>query len=174
MISAVLLNKYKVIILFIVFMLIASLPTLTISLIKSGQNDSVGNISYLKYQENSGIYLYNNGNGTTSQVVLVYQKNFTSCFTLSFVGNETKFTDTATGVNLSSLIDIIYSDTPTFPSDPLNNHTVIQDSGNSLEKSPYSSIFGYVSVTKKTFVCGIYDNSLETLVVLTPYTEPQL
>ena len=155
-------NKYKLFIFFIVFILIASLPALTISLIKSDQSDNIGNISYLKYQEKSSIVLYNIGNGTNSQQVLVYQKNFTSCFTLSFIGNKTKFSDTTTGVNLSTLIDIIYSDTPTFPSDPLNNHTVYQNSDQRLEKSPYNSIFGFISVTKKTFVCGISDNNLKT------------
>lgn len=143
-------------------MLIASLPALSISLIKNGQNDNIGNINYLKYQEKSAIALYNNGNGTTSQELLVYQKNFTSCFTLSFIGNKTIFSDTTTGVNLSTLIDIIYSDTPTFPSDPLNNHTICQNSYQSLENSPYSSIFGFISITKKLFVCRIYDNNLKT------------
>ena len=156
-------NKYKLISFLIIFLLISSTPFIMISLVKGNSNSNVADIKYLEYQDKSQIMLCSNGNATAnSKNILVYEKNFTSYFTLYFNGNNVSLKDTITGVNLTSLLYIIFSNSASYPSNPINNYTIEQCNFKRDINSPYNALFGYLDVAEKVYSINILDNNITT------------
>ena len=134
-----------------------------ISLVKGNSNNNVADIKYLEYQDKSQIMLCSNGNATAnSKNILVYEKNFTSYFTLYFNGNNVSLKDTITGVNLTSLLYIIFSNSASYPSNPINNYTIEQFNFKTDINSPYNALFGYLNLAERVYSITILDNNITT------------
>lgn len=158
-------NKKKILIIFIIlsFVVVSLTPVITISIVKDSSRNNINDISNLKYNVTSSVFVYYyviqniNGNYTVTAKNLVSSKNYTFEIDLYSEKGNISFIGNSFGLTLTGLKEIIFADSQSFPSDCINANVSLRPHSSAWEtvNSPYSKLFGYIDIECLNYLSAI-------------------
>ncbi len=158
-------NGKKLLVIFIIlsFVIISLTPVITISVVKGSFNDNINDISNLKYDISSSVYLsYDvnqliNGNVTLVGTIPIYIKNYSFTIGMNVEKGNISFIGNSYGLNPTGMKEIIFADSQSLPSDCINANISDRPHTSAWEivNSPYNKLFGYINTECLNYISAI-------------------